>query len=113
MLEELGARLRRARLERNLSQADLAERAGVGRVTVQRTEMGNSTSLVNLVRLLRALDLFADLDQLVPETAPSPIAELERQGRRRQRAGTPRAPGRHEGARSWRWGDEEDEERRR
>jgi transcriptional regulator with XRE-family HTH domain len=111
VLEELGGRLARARLERNLSQARLAEEAGVGRVTLQRIEAGEGASLVNVVRILRALDLFEGLDGLVPEPAPSPIDELKRQGRRRQRAGSPRASGRDERrTREWRWGDEKTED---
>lgn len=107
MLEELGARLREARLARNLSQEHLAEEAGVGRVTLQRIETGRPASLVNLIRVLRALDLLAGLDALLPAATPSPIDELRRQGRRR-RAGSPRTLDEgHEGAPRWRWGDEE------
>ncbi len=107
VLGEIGARLRSARLERNLSQERLAEEAGVGRVTLQRIEAGESPSLVNLVRVLRALDLLGGIDALVPEPTPSPIEELKRQGRRRQRAGSPRATGgTKKDSLPWRWGDE-------
>lgn len=106
LLAELGRRLRDARLERNLSQEELAERAGVGRVTVQRMETGKSSSLISFVRALRALDLLGGLERLLPGPAPSPIDELERRGRRRQRAGSPRAGGGERRAGRWRWGDE-------
>lgn len=109
VLEELGSRLRRTRLGRNLSQAHLAEEAGVGRVTLQRIEDGGSGSLKSLIRILRALDLIEGLDRLVPEPAPSPVDELRRQGRQRKRAGSSRTsepsdrqPG------PWRWGDEDE-----
>jgi transcriptional regulator with XRE-family HTH domain len=109
VLEELGARLRGARLARNLSQERLAEEAGVGRVTLQRIETGQPASLVNVIRVLRTLDLLDGLEGLLPAAAPSPIDELRRQGRRR-RAGSPRAPAdEHEEAPRWRWGDEESE----
>lgn len=107
VLRELGSRLRRARLERNTSQSQLAEEAGVGRVTVQRIEEGESASMTNLVRVLRTLGLLEDLDQLVPEPRPSPIEQLRRQGRRRQRARAPRVASDDAAASStWRWGDE-------
>jgi transcriptional regulator with XRE-family HTH domain len=107
VLAELGARLRNARLERNLSQAALAEAAGIGRVTLQRIEEGASgASLPSLIRILRALDLSEGLNRLVPEVAPSPLEEVRRRGRRR-RAGSPRPRG-DEGPPSWRWGDEGD-----
>lgn len=113
VLEKLGERLRQARLERNLSQAHLAEEAGIGRVTLQRMEDGSPASLINLIRLLRALDLFEGLDRLIPEPAPSPLEELKRQGRQRQRASSQRGPRRSEPSPPsgpWRWGDEEGEE---
>lgn len=109
VLEELGERLRRTRLERNLSQADLAKEAGIGRVTLQRIEDGHSASSISLIRLLRALDLLEALDRLVPEPTPSPIDELRRRGRRRERAGPrrDRQPTGPSPPRSWRWGDED------
>lgn len=108
VLEELGSRLQRTRLERNLSQAQLAAEAGVGRVTVQRVEDGRGASLTSLIRILRALDLLDGLDRLVPEPVESPLDELRRQGRRRQRAGSPRPRGGpEEDPGGWRWGDEE------
>jgi putative transcriptional regulator len=105
ILEELGQRLRDARLGRNLSQSHVAEDAGIGRFTLQRMEAGGSTSLLNFVRVLRALGLLASLDRVLPEATPSPIDEVERRGRRRQRASSSRNPATK--SRVWRWGDEE------
>ncbi|MBA3866572.1 MAG: helix-turn-helix transcriptional regulator [Solirubrobacterales bacterium] len=107
VLEELGARLRRTRLDRNLNQAKLAEEAGIGRATLQRIEEGKSASLTNLISVLRALDLLDGLDRLVPEPSPSPIDELKRRGRQRRRAGSPRRASPTEPPRPWRWPDED------
>jgi transcriptional regulator with XRE-family HTH domain len=108
ILEEIGNRLRRARLDRNLNQAKLAEEAGIGRATLQRIEEGKSPSLVNLIRVLRALDLLDGIDRLIPESSPSPIDELKRRGRRRQRAGSPRGAEPTPPPRPWRWPDEDE-----
>ena len=109
VLEEMGGRLQRTRLERNVSQARLAEEAGIGEVTLQRIEAGGSASLISLIRVLRALDLLDGLNRLVPEPTPSPIDELKRRGARRKRAGSPRAPQEAaQDSRPWRWGDEKD-----
>jgi putative transcriptional regulator len=64
----LGERLRRLRGEAGLTQAELAERAGVGRVTVVRIENGKMYARTEtLRRLARALGVtLADL--LAPET---------------------------------------------
>jgi transcriptional regulator with XRE-family HTH domain len=55
----LHARLRRARRDRGLSQAELAARAGAGRVTIARLEAGAAQDfrLGTLARLCTALDL--------------------------------------------------------
>ena len=87
ILQELGERLAGARLERNLTQAALAEEAGVAKRTVERLESGQAaTQLSGFVRVCRALGLLERLDALVPEGTASPIAQLKLQGRKRQRA---------------------------
>ncbi len=108
VLSELGARLERVRLERNLTQRELAARAGVAYKAIQRIEAGESVKLTSLIRVLRGLELLDALDQLVPEPTPSPIELLKLHGRRRQRAsGTRRksAP-RRDAITPWHWGDE-------
>ena len=102
-LRELGQRLTRARLDRNLTQADLAREAGVSKRTVERLEAGESTQLGNLLRVLRALDLLGRLDALVPDSAPSPVEQLRLAGRTRERV---RRATSRKGAKPWTWNDE-------
>ena len=108
ILEELGRRLRQTRLARNVSQAALANEAGMARFTLQRIEDGQSSSTTNLVKLLRALDLLEELDALLPEPADRPVDQLLRRSEQRQRAGSPRRQGGERG--QWRWGDAQGEE---
>jgi len=86
MLQELGRRLQRHRLSRNVTQDSLAREAGVSTPTVQRLEAGSSVQLVSLLRVLRALGLLDHMEMLVPEPGVRPMELLEREGRRRQRA---------------------------
>lgn len=91
------------RLERNLTQAELAKEAGVSKRTLIRLEGGESTQLTNLIRILRALDLLGNLNAFIPPPVSSPIQRLHTEGKRRKRASRkPDAPGTPE---EWKWGD--------
>lgn len=79
ILTELGQRLARRRIALRLSQADLAERAGVGKRTVERMEAGESVQMTTLIRLLRVLELLPALDALIPAESTRPM-ELLRHG---------------------------------
>jgi transcriptional regulator with XRE-family HTH domain len=105
ILKELGARLTRSRLNRNLTQAQLANEAGVSKRTVERIEAGHSTQLSNLIRVSRALGLLVNFNLLIPEPIPSPIEQLKLRGKVRERAST---SSRTTGVSSdeWTWGDE-------
>jgi transcriptional regulator with XRE-family HTH domain len=109
VLAELGRRLARHRLERNWTQSQLADQAGVGQATVQRAERGESVQMTSMIKLLRTLELLGGLDAAVPESVELPIARLEREQRkgRRRASGSGRGRGPTEpGDRSWTWGDE-------
>lgn len=101
---ELGQRLARTRLERNLTQAKLAEQAGISKRTLERLESGAaSTQLSALVRVCRALDLMDRFDALVPPPIPSPIQQLKLEGRKRKRASSKVIQSTDK---KWTWGDE-------
>ena len=91
VLEALGQRIARYRLNRNMTQAALAREAGISLPTVQRLEGGHSTQATNLIRVLRALQLLENLDGLVPEPAISPLQQARMQGKTPQRASSPRS----------------------
>jgi len=86
VLVELGRRIASTRLEANRSQTHVAREAGVSVRTLARLEAGEPTSMVNFVRVLRALGLAGRLGELVPEPVPSPIERLKLEGRKRERA---------------------------
>lgn len=86
VIREIGTRFQRIRLDRDLSQRELAEEAGVSRATIQSIEDGESITLVSLLRLMRVFGLVEGLERVFPEPVPSPIQRLELKGRERQRA---------------------------
>ena len=104
ILEEIGARVTRYRLDLQLTQADLADRAGVSKRTVERIEAGTSAQMSSIIRVLRALDLLPTLDRMFPDAGPRPIDLLHRKGKLRQRASSRRrdAPS----AEPWSWDDD-------
>ena len=103
ILAELGQRLAQARLARNLKQEDLALAAGLSKHTVERLETGRSVQLSNFIRVLRGLKLAQNLEQLIPGSAPSPLAQLKLRKKQRHRASSPREPLPLPGP--WTWGD--------
>ncbi|MBB5878840.1 transcriptional regulator with XRE-family HTH domain [Xanthomonas sp. 3498] len=61
----LGERLRAARMRRQMTQAELAERVGVSVPTVGKLERGDpATSLSTVLRVLTALGLDKDIELL-------------------------------------------------
>ena len=82
---ELGRRLASTRLDRNLSQAQIAEHAGLSLKTYKRLEKGAGT-LLTLLAAMRALDLLSQLDTFLPEPPISPIKLAELKGKTRHRA---------------------------
>lgn len=86
VLQEIGDRLRTHRLQRNLTQADLATRAGINRTTIRDIEAGKDSQLSTLIKLLRALGRLEDIDAFLPKPSVSPIQLMKSQGKPRQRA---------------------------
>ena len=104
--DELCGRLKAARLEINITQAELAEQAGISLITVKRAESakGNIT-LMTLIAILRALGRLDQLDNFLPLPALSPLQLKAAGGQRRQRASSARTDV-NEPVAGWKWGDE-------
>lgn len=83
--EELGERLKQARLNQNLTQAEVAESVGVSRKQVINAEKGKA-QLEVFVAILLALNLTSHLELFLPKQQISPLQLAQLQGRQRQRA---------------------------
>jgi transcriptional regulator with XRE-family HTH domain len=104
ILQEIGVRLARTRLERNLTQANLAKTAGISKRTLERLESGAaSTQLTTFIRVCRALSLLPRFDTFLPKPLASPLEQIKLQGRRRKRASGVRT--KKTLHKKWTWGE--------
>lgn len=89
--QELGQRIAKQRISQNITQVDLAKRAGIGVATVQRLEKGEGSTLSIFIRVLMALGFVNDLSDVLVKQNLS-IREFEELHRPefRKRASNPR-----------------------
>jgi transcriptional regulator with XRE-family HTH domain len=104
ILAEIGVRLTRRRLDLQLTQAAVAEQAGIAKRTLERIEAGASAQMSSIIRILRVLDLLPGLEQLLPAAGTRPMDLLKRKGKVRQRA-SPRRRAEHSD-KPWSWDDD-------
>ena len=75
--QNFGERIRALRMELNLTQAEVATLASIGRLAVHGLESGHGSSLSTVIKVLRALD---SVDWLATihstRTEPSPMEIL-------------------------------------
>ena len=57
IIQAFASKIRARRLELNLTQAELAERSGLGKRTIERAETGGKATFQNMVAVLRELNL--------------------------------------------------------
>ena len=81
--------IKQLRLNKNISQEELAKRSGVSRITISRMESSKAINLLTYVQLLRALENLELLNNLVIEPEISPILLMEQMSNYRKKA-TPR-----------------------
>ena len=86
ILREMGERLKRKRLDKNVSQQELAELAGLNRTTVSEIEQGKPFAMLTFIQILRALDALEELDSLLPDPGISPLQLAKMKGKVRRRA---------------------------
>ena len=85
----LGAAMRRERVERGITQAQMAENIGCGITTIQTLERGGNVSLLTFITYLRFVDAINRLPLLFPEKPTNPY-DVFKNGTVRQRARTER-----------------------
>lgn len=107
---ELGDRIATARLQRNVTQLELAEQSGIAVRTLRRLEAGQGGSIDTLIRLLQALGAAHSLDLLLPESGVSPMDVIQKNRSGRGGAARPRQRARkkpQEPVSAWSWDEGE------
>lgn len=100
ILREIGHRLKRRRLAKNLSQQKLAELSGLNRTTIGEVERGAPFGVLTLVQILRALKALEELDSFLPDQGISPLQLAKMKGKERRRA-SPQTTKSKEGEFDW------------
>ena len=83
--ETLGKRLKQQRLYQNLTQAELAQKAGIGLSTVSRIELGAGGTLDNVIRYAMSVGLVNEFAELFADK-PKTIDEVMARKTLRKRA---------------------------
>ena len=82
----LGEQVRRLRLQKNMTQDELASRAGVSKSALISLELGKGSTLRTFLSILDVFDKSNWIRSLAPEVSISPVQMFEFQGNQRQRA---------------------------
>ena len=101
-LKAFAGRLKRARLDANLTQHALADRTGVSPKTISNAEDSAQVSLDTLVRLLDGLGRLNELGLLLAEPGLSPLAVARQKGKVRQRVRARQAAAKSDSD-EWQW----------
>ncbi len=113
ILKHLGERFLAARLNKNITQGELAKRSGVNEKTISNLEKGaKSVGLLNIIAILRALGLLHQLDSFMPEPPPRAASLLANDKNRktpRQRASNRQKP-KVADVEPWSWGEDQSHE---
>lgn len=80
----IGERVRAERLRQDLTQATLADKAGISPRALRTLEAGGGAQLTTLVRIMKALGAEGALIALLPDPTISPMAMLERKAPRQR-----------------------------
>lgn len=90
---DLGDQVRRLRIDLDLTQEHVADRANIAIKTVAALENGRGSTLPTLIRVLRVLDRDDWFSELNPHEGPSPLELLRTVRNERPRQRVRRAQG--------------------
>ena len=85
ILKELGQKLKAFRLQKNITQEEMARKIGLNRVTIGEIEKGRPSSLLTFIQLLRGLDKLELINTItsIPTVSPIQVAKSAKGTRKR------------------------------
>ncbi len=102
ILAQLAERVKKYRIDMNLSQAEFSQKAGISLKSVTNFENGSDVKFSNFIKILKALELADNLELLVPDVSKRPSSFLASE-KQRQRV---RKSNKKEESNTFTWGDE-------
>ena len=109
IMAEIGSRFAAARINMDISQTELSDRSGVSPKTIGHLENGRkSTGLLNMIAIMRALNLIHEMEHFMPKPPPSAKSFIVERGKVKVRKRASSNSNQREGdAAEWKWGDED------
>jgi DNA-binding XRE family transcriptional regulator len=92
ILKDIGQKLKGFRLQKNMTQEEIAQKIGLNRVTIGEIEKGRPSSLLTFIQLLRGLDKLDLLNNIISAPTISPLQMIKLQGKSRKRASAKTPP---------------------
>lgn len=102
-LRELGKRIREVRVDMDMTQSEVAKKAGVTSKTIGRIENGEDLAVSTMLNVLRALGLAQNMDALIPEPTARPSMLMANE---KERLRVRKKASQNDSSRQWKWGDE-------
>lgn len=90
ILQEIGTFIKTKRIAQELTQEELAEKANISRSTLSLMEKGKNTVLVNLVKVLRILEVLYVFEAFKDEQMISPLQLAKQDEQKRKRVSVKR-----------------------
>ena len=84
--EDIGRKIRRIRLNKNITREELQQITGIHSKTIGDAENGKNVTVITLISILRGLNALELLDRLLEEERVSPVALAMSKGKVRKRA---------------------------
>lgn len=85
ILREIGEFIKSKRIDQNLTQDEVADRAAISRSTLSLAERGENIAMINLLKILRVLDALYVFEQfrIQPKISPLQLAKEDEKKRKR------------------------------